>query len=369
MTNRSYENADQFSVDDHKKKFHDPAVDLGKCSGCPSGCGVVSGSSPKKATKPRKIKQTDISWAHHTINFWIGCAIAGIECLHCYAEAQARRFYHGAIWGLNGLRHRTGNAIWAKPVAIQKNSEATGEEPTVFCMSLGDIFEEHPELPQWRQEALKIVESCDRMDWQVLTKRPQNVNSMVPAHWQAAWPRHVWVGTSVGHSASLARIDALLQVPTRTRFLSVEPLLEELDLAGYLSTKNSDGTPAISMVIVGGESGGNARPMHPAWVRKIKAACDANGVLFHFKQWGEFLHESQFAAAGVELAGTGKKQRHQWPDGTVSVRVGVNKAGHLLDGVEYQQVINPRGVKRPVKMTGSASAAPSQSPTPAAAAS
>jgi len=123
---------------------------------------------------------------------------------------------------------------------------------------------------------------------------------MVPASWRGGWPGNVWAGTTCGHPKSVARIEALLQIPAVVRFISAEPLLGNLDLDRYVNR--------LDWVIVGGESGSGARPMRPEWVRSIREQCQAAGVPFFFKQWGG-VHKK---LAGAELDG---REWKQWPDG------------------------------------------------------
>jgi protein gp37 len=194
-----------------------------------------------------------------------------------------------------------------------------------------------------------------------LTKRPQNFSSLLPNR-----PDNIWIGTTVGTRKSLARIKYLTAAPAKVRFLSIEPLLEdlgELDLTG------------IHWVIVGGESGAGARPMHPDWARSIRDQCIAQGVPFLFKQWGEWLPFEETAqppfyrncATGEEFDGhgmnffdevleAGKFQGARWMDAHDAVaynqesgdwdcsylHAGKKKAGRLLDGRTWDELPGAR---------------------------
>jgi len=151
-------------------------------------------------------------------------------------------------------------------------------------MSMGDVFEYHPALSNERAALWPLIESTPALDWLLLTKRPENILQMVPQSWLTGqWPGHVWIGTSVeDQQRAEARIPELLQVPARVRFLSLEPLLEPLDLSKWLPPHPME--CGIHWVIVGGESGPMHRPMDLAWARKIRDQCKAAGVAFFFKQ-------------------------------------------------------------------------------------
>jgi len=117
------------------------------------------------------------------------------------------------------------------------------------------------------------------LDWLLLTKRPHQMQRLTPPSWEHAWPHNVWALTSVeNQEQATKRIPFLITVPAVVRGLSVEPLLAPVDLSPWIDN--------IQWVIVGGESGPHARPMHPNWVRTIRDQCQSAGVAFFFKQWG-----------------------------------------------------------------------------------
>jgi hypothetical protein len=218
----------------------------------------------------------------------------------------------------------------------------------VFVESMGDTFEDNPQLDEWRKELLDLIESCDHMDAMLLTKRPQNIRNMVPPHWLENWPRHVMVGTTVEDQRACARIDDILKVDA-FRFLSVEPLVEQVDLSCWLERRNPDGTPMIGFVIVGGESGNDSSviaPMHSDWVRKILDDCIKNGVLFHFKQHGGWVHESQLSYLDISPLKAKRCKTYDWKDGTKSFWVDTGERGEIFDGAWYQFTPNARRVNR-----------------------
>jgi protein gp37 len=264
-------------------------------------------------------QKTGIGWTDHTFNAWMGCARVSPACGGakgvggCYAEAlvTGRMGYHAesadprrrlTLWGppSTSTRLRTSAANWRNPVAWDAAAKRDGVRRRIFCASLADVFEDHPDLPAVRADLWPLIERCDGLDWQLLTKRPENIRAMVPPSWLApgGWPAHAWVGTTVEDQKRAAqRIPHLLTVPARVRFLSMEPLLEAVDLEAAFSVYdrrgepsgprcNSDGSPAISWVIVGGESGPGSRAFDVAWARSIVAQCREAGVSAFVKQLG-----------------------------------------------------------------------------------
>lgn len=229
--------------------------------------------------------ETKIEWTDYTFNPWIGCARVSKGCVHCYAEALAKRF-GTAEWGVDKARVRTSAEYWGKPAAWNKAAAAAGQRRRVFCASMADVFEERPELDAWRAELWRLIEQTPALDWLLLTKRPQNVMAMVPEAWRAGLPPNVWVGASVeDQEAAQARIPALAKVPARVRFLSAEPLLGPVNLERLL---RPDGwrTKPFHWVIVGGESGPGARAMDPQWAHELVRQCNEAGVTVFMKQMG-----------------------------------------------------------------------------------
>jgi len=223
---------------------------------------------------------TKIEWCDYTWNPWIGCTRVSPGCQHCYAEGIAMRFGI-AEWGPKGSRKSTGTANWEQPARWDARAARDGVRRRVFCASMADLFEAHPHVAAPRALALHKMEQLQHLDWLVLTKRPENVMEMVPRRWFVAWPDHVWIGTSVENQQwADKRIEYLLHVPARMRFLSCEPLLGPVDLRAALLAG------MIRWVIVGGESGTQARPMDLEWARAIRDQCRAAGVAFFMKQVG-----------------------------------------------------------------------------------
>lgn len=280
-----------------------------------------------------------IEWTRHTFNPWLGCSKISPGCEHCYAEAWAKR--SGLVeWGPHP-RRRTSTATWAQPRRWNAEAIRTGKRPRVFCASLADVFD--PDAPaEWRADLWALIRECAAMDWLIVTKRIGHALAMLPAAWGDGWP-NVWLLVTVTDQAEAKRdIPRLLEVPAAVRGLSCEPLLGPLDIQDWLChyPEDEDGAPypgeGLQWVIAGGESGPQARPVHPDWVRSLCAQCQAARVPFFFKQWGAWVDTRQapepaFAAMRVPRAA-------RFADGTHVWRVGRQAAGRELDGRTWDQV-------------------------------
>jgi len=248
-----------------------------------------------------------------TANFWWGCVKVSALCDHCYAETLDKR-YGGSNWELDG-RRRFIKSVWNDLPKWNDLAQRTGQRKRVFVMSMGDFFEDlpkgHPDREEMQAARIKAIHLMDTtwtsLDFLVLTKRISNVAKMVPARWtQGLWPRNVRLGISVGTQKDAGRdIPRLLEIDC-PNFLSMEPLLERVDLtripmtfpyhAPALTNVLSVGPfgagryiRRIDWVITGGESGPHARPSHPDWFRFLRDQCAAADVPFHFKQGGAVL--------------------------------------------------------------------------------
>lgn len=314
------------------------------------------------------MENSKIEWTDHTANFWWGCFKVSPGCKNCYAETLSHRFGKN-IWGPAATTDRElKENIWKELPKWNAKAKADGVRRRVFVQSMSDFFEAHPQVLSVRQRALELMLKCDWLDFQVLTKRPENILRMTPKWFQDDWPENVWPGTSVENQEMAdQRIPELLRVPAKVRFLSMEPLLGPVDLSGrtvdgvWIDREYADipdnyelrdiidaeGWP-ISWVIVGGESGPHARPMHPDWARAIRDQCQAAGVPFFFKQWGEWLpavpayiNEEMGAGMGSqngELISVDTPNRVRWGDSlTYCYKVGKKRAGRLLDGREWSE--------------------------------
>lgn len=233
---------------------------------------------------------TSIPWADYTFNPWLGCTKVQPECTHCYAENETPvRVHRGRgleLWGPKAARHVTSEETWKQPLRWNRVAELSTHRPRVFCASLADVFEDRPDLIEPRTRLLNVIEATPRLDWLLLTKRPENVNRLT-ARWFDVMPSNVWVGTTGGTQKTLERnLRELMTVNARVRVLSIEPLLErvELDPMG-LDHRDTSGR-AIDWVIVGGESGHEARPCALEWIESVVEECRLHGIPCLVKQLG-----------------------------------------------------------------------------------
>lgn len=218
-------------------------------------------------------RHSKIEWTDATWNPLRGCTKISPGCKHCYAETFAERFR-----GVPGHPYEQGFDL--RPAPEKLADPLRWRKPrTVFVNSMSDLF--HEQVPEAYIQA--VTDTMLRANWhvfQVLTKRADRMKQLLgnAVLRQAAEAPHVWWGVSMeNRKHGLPRLEALRQTPVRVRFLSIEPLLEDL---GEI---NLDG---IHWVIVGGESGIGARPMQKAWVTSLRDQCAVAGVPFFFKQWG-----------------------------------------------------------------------------------
>lgn len=316
-------------------------------------------------------ENSNIEWTHHTFNPWIGCTKVGPGCDHCYAEVWDSRGLQQkeARWGPHATRTRTSAGNWSKPRAWDKSARAAIAEgldrPRVFCASLADVFDNHASIrPEWRADLWALIRATPHLDWMLLTKRPGNISKMLPPDWGDGYP-NVWLGCTVVNEVEADRdVPKLLAIPAAVRFLSMEPLLGPVDLRFWLRpiTIKRSGTigpgslfqPALDLVIVGGESGPGARPMHPDWPRQVRDQCIAADVAFFFKQWGEWgpTERSDEIDARVTMPGQNinlwawpdGKTKDSWRHGPVSIRIGKKAAGRVLDGRTWDQMPGVRNV-------------------------
>ncbi|MEO8684925.1 MAG: DUF5131 family protein [Devosia sp.] len=289
---------------------------------------------------------TKIEWTDSTWNPWWGCQTVGPGCDHCYAEAHDKRT-GGAHFGVKHDRRRTSETNWNEIDRWQLHAgdfmAAHGRRRRVFVGSMMDIFDNAVPL-EWTLAALGRLERCDQLDVQLLTKRVGNVPDRIPHRWTTGlWPRHIGLMTTIvnqqEHDRDVPKLDAIkwaFGLPWTG--LSMEPLLGQVDLAAI----------SVDWVIVGGESGHHARPMHPDWVRALRDQCADAAVPFLFKQWGEWT-------PGMNVQRhTGHVQTAHWFDDSWAFgrenlarvdghiddepdlyRVGKREATRWLDGTEH----------------------------------
>jgi protein gp37 len=346
--------------------------------------------------------RTKIEWTDATWNPIRGCTRVSEGCRHCYAEGMAARFSDPGQWG-HGLAQRVAlpgggtDHRWTGKVELV---DAALDLPLrwrsprrIFVNSTSDLF--HEKVPdEWIDSVFCVMGAATRHTFQVLTKRPERMRDYLtrrrcnfavkapigggmvdwhPFNKELAVPPNVWLGTSIEDQATAdERIPHLLATPAAVRFLSCEPLLGPVDLnrikcpiygevcavTGYLGNgMYGDYGPKLDWVICGGESGPGARPMHPDWARSLRDQCQAAGVPFFFKQWGEWapdtgpfrasdpIMEGKVACAVWNGQGWDHYRDCYGPPTTTTdmewmYRLGKKRAGRLLDGREWNEVPN-----------------------------
>ena len=248
---------------------------------------------------------TGIEWTDKTWNPWYGCHKVSQGCKNCYMFRDKKRYGQDPNVVVRSKTQFRSPLTWPEVPSL------------CFTCSWSDWFIE--EADAWRDEAYEIIRATPWITYQILTKRIERAAGRIP---EPPLP-NVWLGTSVENRANKYRMGELVETPAAKRFVSIEPLLEDI---GEL------GLQGIDWVICGGESGPGARPMHPNWARSVRDQCVAAGVPFFFKQWGEWspiactegIHESPFGY-------------HLVPPYLGFSKVGKKKAGVLLDGREWRQ--------------------------------
>jgi protein gp37 len=285
-------------------------------------------------------EHTGISWCDHTFNPWIGCTKVSDGCTNCYAERENIHYQWVNEWGVNGNRQRTSVANWRNPIKWNKGlicencgvwqyrnklSIAEGRHgycafcnkfgqfhrPRVFCASLSDVFEDRPELVQWRCDLWNLIGETPNLDWLILTKRPENVIPMWLSglYRNMRLPINIWLGiTAENQEMAEKRIPEFLKIPVGIRFLSIEPMLGPIDLMkAFTFPERNYGERPIEWIICGGESGQNARPLNMDWVKQLQCDCKLYEIPFFFKQVG-----------GIK-------------------RINGHWGGELLNGIKYQE--------------------------------
>lgn len=213
------------------------------------------------------MKTTKIEWTDKTWNPITGCTKYSAGCAHCYAETMSRRL------------HAMGVAKYQREFELTLHEDNL-QEPlswrkahNIFVCSMSDLF--HEKVPfEFIDKVMATIRQTSQHRYQILTKRAERMAEYFETR---AVPENVWVGVTVEAESSKQRIDCLRQIPASVHFLSCEPLLESL---GQIDLKG------IEWVIVGGESGPQARPMKEEWVLDIMQQCERQGAAFFFKQWG-----------------------------------------------------------------------------------
>jgi len=232
-------------------------------------------------------QQSTIEWTETTWNPVVGCTKVSAGCKHCYAERMAKRLAaiaraaeaDGRNPGraANYLHVINNHGRWNGKVYLDDGAvddpRAWKRPRIIFVNSMSDLF--HEDVPlDFIRRVFRTMNECPQHVFQVLTKRPTRAAELAP---HLEWTDNIWMGTSVENALVRDRVNQIRKIAATVRFLSVEPLLGPIP---RLSLRG------IHWVIVGGESGPDARPIEIDWVRQIRDRCIAHEVAFFFKQWG-----------------------------------------------------------------------------------
>lgn len=290
---------------------------------------------------------TGITWTDHTYNAWWGCQRVSPGCENCYAESwdKARGGPTGPHWGPTAARRFFGDKHWNEPLKWNRDALATfGRRARVFCSSMADVFEDRRDLDDQRARLWNLIRATPNLDWQLLTKRPENIDRLAPGEWVLnGWPENVWLGTTAeDQQRADQRIPILLAQRASVHFASYEPALGPVDFTPWvkfacfeehyrkLAAKaggedrlpkhlqwNGVKPPALAWVIVGGESGGGARAFNLSWARSTVALCKAAGVSVFVKQLGARPMHAMFPEIDTAMTLTLRDRKggamEEWP--------------------------------------------------------
>lgn len=224
--------------------------------------------------------QSNIEWTNATWNPVTGCTAVSAGCDNCYAAALAARLKRmGNPRYKNGFKVTLHHDLLDLPLRWKQPRK-------IFVNSMSDLY--HKDIPD--DFVFAVFDTMRKAHWhqfQILTKRPQRLVRLAPS---LSWPKNVWQGVSVEDNRVAFRADYLRKVPAAVRFLSCEPLIGPVDKVDF---------DDLDWIIVGGESGANARPMEKEWAADVLRRCRAMGIQFFFKQWGGYTH----SAGGNRLNG------------------------------------------------------------------
>ena len=266
--------------------------------------------------------RSHIEYVQHTVNPWWGCVPVSPGCDHCYAERDAARFQPGApLWGTDAVYREFGDAHWREPVRWNRAAERAGTPARVLCASMADWADLRGPAAA-RERLWALIRATPWLHWLLLTKRIGNVPQLLPLDWGDGYV-NVWLGATVCNQPEFERdVPKLLAVPARIRWLSVEPMLSEIDALrastawferGLAPWLNAPLLHGIHWIVGGGESGPQARPTHPLWATRLRDQCIHHGVPFFWKQWGEWVPRGlNWLADGTE-ADSVDPQCKRWP--------------------------------------------------------
>jgi len=241
------------------------------------------------------MENSKIEWTHHTANLWWGCTEVHEGCDNCYAKRLANRY--GVGWGIGSSRKMLKKSL-TQFMGLQEKASAAGEIHRVFVGSMMDIFEKDMPLINHQGEpaidasdgspigtaALRdqffneVVPSCPNLLFLLLTKRPSNINKMIPEHWKTSPPDNVMFGASIVDQKTAIDVARHLNQVNGRLFYSVEPQIS------FINFDTGDLLSRVQWVIQGGESGPKKRPFNTDWARHTMAVCINRGIPYFFKQ-------------------------------------------------------------------------------------
>ncbi len=275
------------------------------------------------------IEWTDASW-----NPIAGCTKVSPGCDNCYAERMAYRL---ACMGQKKYQHviSTDGGVWNHKIFCDEKSLDIPlhwkKSRMIFVCSMSDLFNAPFEFIE---KVVAVIEECPQHTFQILTKRPEimfEYFSGIGKLYELSCCSNLWLGvTAENQEWWNKRKEAFLSIPAAVHFVSNEPCLGEIRYT-------DDELRQLDQIIVGGESGPGARPMHPDWARSIRDQCQAAGVPFFFKQWGEWLSGADKYALKINTYQNFYPKRVTRMGKITFFRVGKKKAGWLLDGKKYRE--------------------------------
>lgn len=321
---------------------------------------------------------TKIEWTEVTWNPIVGCSLASPGCTNCYAMRFAGTRL-GHVPKYDGLTQPAKlGPVWTGKLALDKKALLAPlgwKRPRmVFVNSMGDLFHDH--IPdEWIDRVFAVMALCPQHTFQVLTKRSARMRNYCQSRFETEWGSeqlweaiedlsdrggehdaplpNVWLGVSVeDQQRADERIPDLLATPAAVRWISAEPLLGPVNITDAMWAREDrlleDMAATIDWVVVGGESGPGARPMHPDWARSLRDQCAAADVPFFFKQWGEWAPIGREHAHSMLLItadgfvvpkALAVMRRNHYGHGLIEVaKLGKKRAGRLLDGAIHDEM-------------------------------
>lgn len=241
-----------------------------------------------------------------TVNPWTGCTERTAACTNCYARAVAENRMGLDVWGKNKPRAIRVDKAIRELLRINKRAAHTGQRVGAFSGSMCDVFEDRADLVEPRAKYLSTAARCGAVDLMLLTKRPENIERMVPREWLTNWPRHVWAGATIASPGDEELADALAPLKARgaITFASVEPMLGTgPNIGNWLRS--------LDLCIIGGESGGGARLFDVDASQRLVDACDVYGPRVWFKQMGS--RWAQANPGGLRKGASHGQDPYRWP--------------------------------------------------------